>query len=293
MKKHLFVLLLGVLAIPALAQESEDSQFGPVAGDKAFGVTLNPITTFIGNISNGTTNNTLDDLHGESLFSKNYGWIPNFSIMGKYFLNDNTALRTNIGFIISKNNSQTYVRDDEAYFLNSFSQAKVIDSEITKRNGGSLSLGLEKRIGSGRVQGVVSISAVYGFAKTKQLYKYGNAITEINQSPSIATPANYTAVGAMPNARPTKNFTAAPTHLAGLVDSFGAEFFLCEKASVGAEVNIYLVHEWTSQQYEEYEGFNVITKQVETYTNTISPKSTKTELATGNVGANLFMNFYF
>lgn len=293
MRKYLYSLLLGVLAIPALAQESNDSQFGPVAGEKAFGVTLNPIATFIGNMHNGTANNALGDLQGESIFSKNHAWIPAFSIMGKYFVGDNTAVRANIGFIFSRNDAQTYVRDDEAFFLNSFSQAKVVDSEITKRRGGSLAIGLEKRIGSGRVQGIVSGSAVYGFATTKRTYKYGNAITDINQSPTIATPANYTAVGAMPNARPINTFTAAPAHLAGFVGSFGAEYFLCKKASIGAEVNVYLVHEWTSQRYTEYEGFNVITNTVETYTNTVSPKSNRTEFATGNVGANLFMNFYF
>ena len=293
MRKYIYSLLLGLLTIPALAQESTDSQFGPVAGEKAFGVTLNPIASFIGNMHNGTANNALGDLQGESLFSKNYAWIPNFSIMGKYFLSDNTALRANIGFIISNTNNQTYVRDDEAFFLNSFSQAKVIDSDITKRRGGSLAIGLEKRIGTGRVQGIVSGSAVYGFAKTKRTYKYGNAITDINQAPTIATPANYTAVGAIPNARPTKSFTAAPAHLAGIVGSFGAEYFLCQKASIGAEVNVYLVHEWTSQRYAEYEGFNIISNEVETFTNTISPRSTTTEFATGNVGANLFMNFYF
>ena len=293
MKKYFYSLLLGVLAIPALAQESNDSQFGPVAGEKAFGVTLNPIATFVGNLSNGTANNALGDLQGESLFSKNYAWIPNFSIMGKYFLSDNTALRANIGFIFSKNNNQTYVRDDEAFFLNSFSQAKVIDSQITSRRGGSFAIGLEKRIGTGRVQGIIGGSAVYGFATTKQTYAYGNAITSLNQVPTIATPANYTALGSMPNARPTKTFTASPSHLAGIVGSFGAEYFLCKKASIGAEVNVYFVHEWTSQRYAEYEGYNIINDKVDTYTNTISPKSTRTEFATGNVGANLFMNFYF
>lgn len=287
MRKYLYSLLLGVLAIPALAQESTDSQFGPVAGEKAFGVTLDPIASFIGNMYNGTANNALGALQGESLF------LNNFSIMGKYFLSDNTAVRANIGFLFSKNNNQTYVQDDEAVFLNAFSQAKVIDSDITKRRGGSFAVGLEKRIGSGRIQGIVSGSAVYGFATTKSTYKYGNAITDINQAPTIANPANYTAIGSMPNARPTKNFTAAPSHLAGLVGSFGAEYFLCQKASIGAEVNVYLVHEWTSQRYAEYEGFNVVTNQVDTYTDLISPKSRRTELATGNIGANLFMNFYF
>jgi hypothetical protein len=78
-----------------------------------------------------------------------------------------------------------------------------------------------------------------------------------------------------------------------LVGSFGAEYFLCQKVSLGAEVNVYLFHQWTSQRYTEYEGFNVVTNQVDTYTNLVSPKSKTTELATGNVGANLFMNFYF
>ena len=65
------------------------------------------------------------------------------------------------------------------------------------------------------------------------------------------------------------------------------------KISKGAEENGAVLYTWTPQQYGDFEGFNLLTSEVERFTDLIAPKSSQFVFGTQNIGANLFMNFYF
>ena len=73
---------------------------------------------------NNSTSNKLEPLSGEGLNN------PCASIMGKYLLKDNLAIKANVGFIISSVNDQYYVVDDAAVMLDPLSKAKVLDSRV-------------------------------------------------------------------------------------------------------------------------------------------------------------------
>lgn len=291
MKKLIAIFLTVTIASYVFAQET----YGPIAGERALGVTLNPITNFFGNLFNGTSGNNLNDLQGESIqdpYTIAAGYTNTASIMGKYMLSESTALRANIGFEFIKSKNCLYSQDDKEVALNPLSEAQVVDIQKISQRGASLSLGYEKRFGQGRVQGFVSGSALYAFYAQRANITYGNAITESNQTPTDAFSFT-TSTTTMPFARITKAFGATPSHTAGFVGGIGAEYFLVEKVSIGAEVNVYLLYNWSSEEYAEYEGFNVYTNSVATYTDVFSPKSSNFEFSTKNIGANLFMNFYF
>lgn len=314
MKRIFAFILVAALALPMFAQEEgkackdkncqkDFSAYLPAAGDFALGFNLNPFVNFVGKMFNNSVNGTIDNsaIGGSGLIYNSdvaslavpYSLV---SINGKYMLSDQFGIRANVGLILNRQNQSVYSLDDAALALDPLSRTKVIDTYHNSQTGGSISAGAEYRIGKGRVQGVFSGNALYAFAIQNETYTYGNAITEYNQVPTTHafSPSTWQAVSsAMPNARLMRDYTGSASHTVGLVASAGFECFVGPKVSLGAEVNLALLYSWTPQRYGTYEGFNIFSGEVETFTDLVEPKSSDFVFGTQNVGANLFMNFYF
>lgn len=109
---------------------------------------------------------------------------PTISIFGKYFLTDQTALRLNVGIGIGSNTQRKYVQDDAALAADPLSAAQVEDSYKYRSTGFSMAVGYEWRRGGKRLQGFWGGQAVVAYSNSKHFFNYGNAITEINQTPS-------------------------------------------------------------------------------------------------------------
>lgn len=285
------LLTFGLFAQETSVQTENSAKAGnvnylPEAGDFSIGFTIDPIATFVGNMFNNSTSNKLEPLHGEGLMN------PCASIMGKYLIQDNFALKANIGFIISSVNENRYVSDDAALMLDPLSRAKVIDSKISNNYGGSISLGGEYRLGKRKVQGIFGGGLLYSFQTSNTTYSYGNAITEINQKPTskFAYEAYSTA---MPNSRVLSDYSTAGTHTVGLYGNIGVEWFVAPKISLGADVNLCLLYTMTPNCYRTVEGYNVFTQELEEATELVSPMNSAFEFSVRNIGANLFINFYF
>lgn len=307
--KIISVALLAFMVIPLFAQENEAqanktaSDFLPVAGEYSIGINANPILNFLGNAFNGhDARNTIGDLGGQALLEPPLGTMPNafplISIMGKYMMTDNFALRANVGLILNRKNDNVYVLDDQALALDPLSFAKVIDSRRVANNGGSFSFGGEYRVGKRKVQGIFGASALYAFSLTSTTYKYGNAITEVNQAPTtngVITPGVYPFAlsSAYPNARTIEDFSTTGNHTLGLVGSVGVEWFVAPKIALGCEVNLALLYGWTPNLYSKIEGYNTLSLKVDEFTELIAPRSSEFIFGTQNIGANLFVNFYF
>lgn len=306
MKKITNIILLVLFASSIFAQDVADEQNGtskkassylPTAGDLAIGISLNPFANFIGDMLNGNhIGGSSSQIGGKpyddfSAFTANA--YPTISILGKYMTSDNVGIRANLGVLINSINNTEYVVDDAELAVNPLSRQKVTDYQTVNRYGGSLSLGLETRRGQKRVQGVFSLSALYAFSVTKTKYSYGNAITEINQVPTVSAFSYYTTVtSAFPNARRKEVFTANGCHTAGLVGSVGVELFIAPKVAIGSEVNISALYSWTPGKYVTYEGFNTLSGKVEEFTELVAPRSTEFLFGTKNIGANLYVSFY-
>lgn len=297
MKRHslilLFILVCGVVGIHAEEAQKDKaskdySQWLPAQGDWSVGFSLDPLTTFLGNTFNNSTNNSLDDFSGEGLLNNMA------SIMGSYMITDKVAFRANIGLSIGRQHDKRYVADDKSLLLDPLSRDKVEDGIAYSETGGSIALGVDYRVGERRVQGVFGGGIVYAFSTEHIIYNYGNAITEANQCPTIRGGVSYESVASyMPNARPMKNFNYDGTHAFGLYGTIGIEWFVAPKISLGASVNVILAYSMSPDRYLTYEGWNTLTMAKEEYTELTYPSSNGFTFGTENIGANLYAAFYF
>lgn len=295
MKKTKIFALMFLLALPAgiFAQDEAKSKKSvelPKAGDIGLGIDLVPLLNYAGNMFNQNLGNTLNRFGGEDALLLN----PTVSIMGKYMLTDHIALRANIGILTRTNVNRFYSTDDAAVALNPLSEAKVTDTERISQSGGSIALGAEYRRGYKRIQGYAGADLIYGFAAQKDTYEYGNAITEVNQTPSrIALGIAANPVQDWTATYITETFHAGNTQYIGLSAHVGVEIFLASYLSIGGEVSLCALGAFERQSFQKLEGYNFKTNTVETRTELVSPGDTSFTCGTGNLGGKLYMMFYF
>lgn len=295
--KKLIVIILSACLFPAMlwAEEKQQKQYLPEEGDWALGIDVVPILKYIGNAFNGTNgSNELSHVGGTPFTSGKFGGqglMPTVSIMGKYMLTDEWAVRANVGLMISSANNKAYSIDDKALAENPFSEAKVVDGARYDRNGMSMLLGAEYRKGARRIQGVFGAGLLFAFQNSKETYSWGNALTEINQSPTSHSFAN---MPTLPTGyRALKQNGAGSDFYLGLTGSAGVEWFVAPKIALGAEVNLSLYYIFGTQTYVESEGYNATLGKVETRTDLYAPGSNGIYFGTESLGGSLYMTFYF
>lgn len=295
--KKIIAIILSACLFPAMlwAEDKEQKQYLPEEGDWALGIDVVPILKYIGNAFNGTNgSNELSHVGGTPFTSGhfgNQGLMPTVSIMGKYMLTDEWAVRANVGLMISSANDKAYSIDDKALAENPFSEAKVVDGARYDRNGMSMLLGAEYRKGSRRIQGVFGAGLLFAFQNSKETYSWGNALTEINQSPTSHSFAN---MPTLPTGyRALKQNGAGSDFYLGLTGSAGVEWFVAPKIALGAEVNLSLYYIFGTQTYVESEGYNATLGKVETRTDLYAPGSNGIYFGTESLGGSLYMTFYF
>ena len=296
--KYSLIMAFSLVCAIAFAQEKKELKaipdgWMPQQGDIALGISAKPLLNYVGNIFNGNTDNYVNnDFFGGEPINSFLPAQPNYSILGKYQIADNIALRANIGFLGFNVKSKEYVQDDKAVALDPLSRDEVIDVANYKRNGASFAIGAEYQRRYRKVQGYAGASLYYAFGKRSETYTYGNAITDINQTPSISQ-GWWQSVDYLPNARPLETYSYDNFNAFGVVGHIGIEYFFAPKISIGGELNLSFIRGWEPQQYAKYEGWNSTTQQVEEYTRTIAPGSSLNFYGTQNVGGNVFVNFYF
>jgi len=314
MKKILSIALITAMAMPLFAQEQEEapkvekkakdySEYLPQQGDFSLGFSINPIATFIGNFFNGYgTNgvaNRLGAVTGEPLAKSQLLGTPNMaSIMGSYMISDNWAFRANIALGIQLGTNRQYVIDDAAKFINPYSTLEGLDRQKWQNIGAAFSAGAEYHLGKRRVQGVFGVGLTYGFwGVTRNDYTYLNAFTDANQNPTNAglapapaLPADYAWLN---NPRLKSQYTTGGTHILGVYGSVGVECFVAPKVALGLNVNVLLDYEWSPARVAEYEGWNSVTQQAQQIMIHNGAARTGFTFSTDNIGANLYMAFYF
>lgn len=287
-----FLFSLTVHMAPAQTAELKNKPTLPKAGDFGLGIDLVPVLDYLGNMFNGTTNNTLNSFGGEPLAL--VGVIaPGVSIKGRYMQTDKMAYRFNfctIGRTWVENN---YVRDDAAFFNDPLSEAKVLDVYKQHRSGMSFSAGTEYRRGYNRIQGYAGVDLIYGFETTTDVFEYGNAVTDINQTPSRVLRLAPIPVPYWTQTYVTGRYYNGNAHYIGLGAVVGVEYFLASHLSIGGEITMYAVQMFSTQSHQKQEGFNPVTNQVESRTELLSPGDRIFTFGTENLGGKLYMMFYF
>lgn len=288
----------------AYAQNSEETGAKPKkaielpkAGDIGLGIDVVPVFRYVGNMFNGSTNNTLNSFGGEYVLPDVKDAVvnqPTVSIMGKYMITDNIAARLNVGILTLHQNDKQYSVDDAAVALNPLSEAEVIDQRIVNQTGASFSVGAEYRRGYKRIQGFGGLNLMYAFSEKNTHYNYGNAITEINQNPSRNTWNNSVAnPGYWTSAYILDHYNQGSDSYLGIGAHVGVEIFLASYLSIGGEVSLNAIWKFGAPEYQVTEGFNPSTNMVEQRTETITPGNNAFVFGTQNLGAKLYMMFYF
>lgn len=275
--KHILTILtaIALCSLPFTAQAQSEEDYLPKAGDLGLSVSANPISQII---------------------STSYTQ-PLVSIAGKYMVSDKSALFLNVGWIYNYNHNNYYANDDAALYLDPFSRAKVIDTREDQITGLNVSFGGERRIGKGKVQGVFGGGIMYAFSYYDIRYSYGNAITSINQQPSISddlySDISNPDVPGVSYQRYLSEFNITPTHYIGLTGYAGVEWFVAPKVSVGAKLYLTAAYRFLSGDYYTAEGYNYLTGQVEEWTELLRPSSHGFRFNRDNVGMDISFNFYF
>lgn len=288
-----------MVAVTAKSQETE-VQYTPKTGDYAISVSAIPVTQYIGQFFNGAGANVYDEFGGQAYIGGDIKTMPFrkvaplMSVSGKYFLDKETAVRVNLGLIYQRAFTKTYSQDDADHAINPFSQQKVIDTKLSKNTGLSLMAGIEKRAGKERLQGIYGAGLLVAATTATDKYTYGNAITDINQAPSESNGGSLPAplTGFAYN-RLLKDYNLGATWHAGIVTFVGVEYFFMPKMSIGGEVNFTALASFDKAQYQELEGFSTVDVSRREWTELVSPSSNQITIGTGNIGANVTLNFYF
>ena len=298
MKKLISIITI-ICLLPLMgvsAQEKAEKQYLPEEGDWAIGIDVVPLLKYVGNAFNGSQENEIESLGGAPFTKNNKNFrnrmlMPDVSIMGKYMLTDEWALRANVGIMVRSEYDRRYVKDDKAALLNPLSNDKVIDKAHHSRNGMSIAVGAEYRKGSKRVQGVFGAGLLFAFQNDKTTYSWGNEMTTINQNPSIAFDRNNETM--LGDNRILNNNGQGSDFYTGITGSAGVEWFIAPKISLGAEVNLSLYYLFGNQTYIESEGYNTSTQKIETRTDLVSPGNRGFYIGTESLGGSLNMTFYF
>lgn len=306
MKKYSIIVLFLLLAMSSycfsqeqdVAPAKDYSAFLPAKGDIAISAGLNPIAFFAGNIFNGTLDNELDQFGGQPYYNadvRDLFLLPSdlVSISLKYMVTDKFATRLNFGYGYWRFRDNIYVVDDKALALDPFSQAKVVDACRRVYNLGSVYLGGEYRMGKNRFQAVFSAGINYCMTDLHQNISYGNAITDLNQSPTIASDSYRVTLpgrSGMINGRLLSK--SSLFHTIGVTGGVGIEYFVAPKVSLGGEVNLSLAAGFEFGNNYTAEGYNIISGKADVWVEKNSPVSFFLRLGTSNIGANFTVNYY-
>jgi len=212
----------------------------PEAGDFALGIDANPILNYLGGFMGGRST------------SGSYG-IGGFdeTIYGKYFLQDNAAVRVKLNLNFTQYKEKGTPKDDYATVNDPTNvAATTVDTRIRSNNFVDLAIGYEMRRGKGRVQGFYGAELNLGYGGNITKFEYGNPLTEANQNPTTTwwygTPSQ--------GYRYLEN-KYGPQFNAGLGGFVGVEYFFAPQISIGGEFSLRLSYFIQGQTEVTAEGF--------------------------------------
>jgi hypothetical protein len=221
----------------------------PEKGDVGLAIDAIPFTDFIGNlvkINSGTT------------FSSNLHIIPpegGMIICLKYFTGNKTALRAKFRIAYNATTEKLPVQDD----LDPTGDL-VYDTEISSDMNFDVGIGLEKRRGHTRLQGLYGLEGILSVTKGVETtpnvrYKYANEFSTTITAPTTSR------VGPT-SSRPLYNKTA-PQYGIGGRGFIGVEYFFTPKIAIGGEIAVRLELTRRGSSKIKTESWNFSTNELE------------------------------
>jgi hypothetical protein len=221
----------------------------PEKGDIGLAIDAIPFTDFIGNlvkINSGTT------------FSSNLHIRPpegGMIICLKYFTGAKTAVRAKFRIAYSSNSEKLSIVDDSDPLGD-----LVYDTRISSDMNFDVGIGLEKRRGRTRLQGLYGLEGILTVTKGTEIapnyrYKYANEFSTANTAPSTNLFGNATS-------RPIYR-KGAPIYGIGGRGFVGIEYFFTPKIAIGGELAIGLEIARRGASKVKTESWNFTTDELE------------------------------
>jgi hypothetical protein len=238
MKKSIALVALAFGVTGAFAQDltsKKGEPFLPEAGDYAVGIDATPFLNYVGNFFGKSAANT----------APTWNFLTsNLTITGKKFKDANTAYRASIRLGFGGNTQKNQIGDATATTAPTYPTLPSYKEDKFKSSNTNigLSVGLEKRRGKTRLQGIYGAEFGLGIATSGQKYTYGNSITPTSSTPSVpvsaATTTNFgtnLTTDTYGNAARVTRRKNGMTFNVGVRAFVGAEYFVAPKVSIGGE----------------------------------------------------------
>lgn len=253
--KKLFVLALACsLFAVGTANAQEENYYGPQKGSWAITVSADPVINFVGNMFNGTQDNTLS-LEG--------------ALAGKYFLGDKFAVKAGVYFNNDKSTDFNYNPNDKEY-------KEVINKEANGNRFFAFTVGAQYYFRPGkRLQPFVSADLFYGRQNgynVEKNFEYNNEGT-IVQYDAIAK-------------------TSSPVNTFGCAANIGVECFIAKRFSISGEMGLNLSTATYKNVQKVDTKDPAITPETINEQNFNIKESTRTSFGTA-LNSNIAFNFYF
>ncbi|MEX0719356.1 MAG: hypothetical protein WD059_01730 [Balneolaceae bacterium] len=247
----------------------------PEKGDIGLGFDAVPFLEYLGNIFNGTQNNSVG-----AAFPGN-----SQQIFVKFHLSDDAAIRSRFRTDYDRVTNRNRVILDNQPIPDP--SVEVTDEWITSPTDIRIGGGLEFRKGSEKIVGVFGGEASFIYSQQVISYEYGNPITEQNQSPtSTFSQINAGRFERLTEQRQNKQLGA------GFNAFIGVEYFFAPKISLGAEFTLGVDFMKAYRSQNTYEFWDAASSSIQNRT-TISEGGNSLAVDTGNYGGSINLMFYF
>ncbi len=270
MRKYLSVLLvLSFVSAQAQLTPVLKNKRGiailPQQGEYCIGFGANPVLTYFGNFFNGSNGNGFPGTGYAS---------PNQMLMLKYMKTNDKAYRANF--------RMAYNSDVLSFNVKDMSPGAATDAVVTDKQKRSssfigLGLGIERRKGLGRIQGIYGFEGLISYASGSNIkYEYGNKLENLDTGIIRV-----------------KKLKASSLFSVGLRAFAGVEYFIAPKFSIGAEFGYGPTIGFRGATEQTMEQYDFAKAETMTEIKNYSPKSTTFNLDTDNYNGILRMLFYF
>ena len=220
MKKKVLLIAALFTAGFSFAQDQMTSKKGtpilPEAGEYAIGFDASNLLNYGGNLLNGTSGNSLNNL----------GDVRANTIYGKYFVDANKAYRGMLQLGFGSTTNKTVVNDLSS---GAAAGATVEDEASSSNFGFAVGGGIEMRQGKGRLQGVYGPMVMISIGSSSTENTFGNSLDDQFND-------DFPAPVADDETTRTTETSAGSTFGLMLGGFAGVEYFFAPKMSLGAEI---------------------------------------------------------
>ena len=240
------------------------------------GADATPLLDYVGNAFNFNDNNSVN-----SAFRTN-----DQSIFLKYFQDESTAIRARIRVGLDNTATNNFVVQDEQ----SDPTVTVEDKRRVRNTNIVIGAGLEKRRGSGRLQGFYGGEFFLALSGGSTTFEYGNTFNQNNVTPTSTTDFDAQITGPAPSRLlETSNGSTFGLGLRGFV---GAEYFFAPKLSVGTEFGWGFGFNSTGEGETKVESWDAGNNAISETTTKVAGGSSL-DLDTDNLGGAIYVMFHF